>query len=288
MDPTDPLFSRIPREVLLLIVKQLPGLPSVRSLDRASPTITFLFNEFGPEIVESIISIKLPAQVQSLIRIIVLIDSDKILTPSLNVFTAAYLRRDDYCENFVKAPNDGYSVCIGRVHPSSEDSLKVCEDCKAAFPSILIPQDTPASILRAVLDTASRIQNLTDGLLQSSLESSLASNPLKLSERLRYRYVAAPSCGRGPQRRPAGKPFKPESSSQFSWIERQRSSRHFWRVHLFFHLKLHHQNLHWPIEDIARLEDLDIFSFWELPGLQGRLKEQLGTIVVSTERVLVI
>lgn len=280
MDPTDPLFSSLPAEVLLQIAKQVSGLPSFRNLDKASPTISSLFDEFGPEIVESLISTNLPAQVQSLIRTIVLIRSNLTLTRSLDEFSRAYLKRDGYCEKFPQALK--LVLCIRRVHPSLDDSFKVCEGCKEAFPPVGISQDTPSGILRNVLDSACQNQNLTDELLQSCLDRCVNSKPLQLGPK--FRYIARPNFGRAPQRRPVGKPFTPESSGPFSWTERQRTSRHFWRVQLFFYLKLSSRDLHWPLKDLVRLDSLDIFSFWELSGTHGRFNEQLGTIVVCSKR----
>ncbi|KAL2062144.1 hypothetical protein VTL71DRAFT_6410 [Oculimacula yallundae] len=276
MDSADPLFSRIPKEVLLLIVKQTPGLPSFRNLEKASPTISSLFDEFGHEIIESIISTSLPAQIQSLIRTIVLLQSNKIHTHSLDDFTAAYLRRDGYCETSSNVPPE-YAQCIRSGHPGLKGSLFVCVACKEAFPPIQIPPDSSSVILRSILNTACQIQNMTDTLLRSSLDRCLALNPRQLGER--WRYIPLPNTGRKPQARPQGIPFKPESSDPFSWTERQRTSRHFWRVQLFFELKLKSRDLQWPDEELARLESLDAFAFWELSGLQRRLREQFGTIV---------
>ncbi|KAH7412851.1 hypothetical protein BKA64DRAFT_659703 [Cadophora sp. MPI-SDFR-AT-0126] len=272
MNPTDPLFSKLPSEVLLQIVKQVPGLPSFRNIDRASPTISSLFDEFGTEIVESIISTKLPAQVQSLIRTIVLIQTDLTLTRSLQEFSTVYLKRDEYCGKHVNGAD-----CVRRFHPSLEDSSKVCEACREAFPPIGISRDTSPVILRNILDSACQNQNITEGLLQSCLDRSLALTPLQLGQK--FRYIPRPNFGRCPQRRPIGKRFTPESSDPFSWTERQRTSRQIWRVQLFFYLKLKTRDLHWPIEDIAHLESLEIHSFWELSDKYGRFNEQLGTVV---------
>ncbi|KAK0100512.1 hypothetical protein ONS96_007786 [Cadophora gregata f. sp. sojae] len=127
------------------------------------------------------------------------------------------------------------------------------------------------------MEAASQNQDLTDGLLHSCLDHCLASNPLQLGER--FRYIPRSNFDRCPQRRPIGKVFIPENSGPFSWTERQRVSRHMWRVQLLFYLKLKSPNFHWTTGDVAHLESLDIFSFWDLSDRKGNFREQLGTVV---------
>lgn len=69
--PRDP-FAKIPSPVLLFILKLVHDLLSLRNLDKASPTVASLFDEWGPEIIEDVVSASLPGQVQTPIRIVII------------------------------------------------------------------------------------------------------------------------------------------------------------------------------------------------------------------------
>jgi len=282
MNPADPYLSRVPVEVLLLILKLVSDLPSLHNLDKASPSVSSLFDEYGAEITESIISQNLPAQIQNLIRTVVRIRSNVIPSRSLEDFTAAYLRRDGYCQNFVNGPD--YTRCIRRIHPSLSDSLEACEACRDAFPPLAISKETSSVILRGIVATACRFQNLTDELLLSSLNRCMASKPSQLLDQ-KFTYVGRAGFTWSPQRRPLGKSFTPvnHSGSSFSWLEQQRTNRQLWRIQLFLDLKKLRkgQLLYWPVEDLARLDRLDVSSFWSLENFNPRVMQQLGTVAVS-------
>ncbi|KAH6692130.1 hypothetical protein BKA61DRAFT_625033 [Leptodontidium sp. MPI-SDFR-AT-0119] len=279
MNPADPYFSKVPIEVLLLILRLIPDLPSLRNLDKTSPSVSSLFEEYGAEITESIISHSLPAQIQNLIRTVILVRSKLIPSRSLEDFTAVFLRRDGYCLNFVNGPN--YTRCIRRIHPSLSDSLEACEACREAFPPLGISKETSSVILRGIMATACRIQNLADELLLSSMDRCMASKPLQLVDQ-KFRYAGRAGFKWSPQRRPLGKSFTPvnHSGSSFSWIEQQRTNRQFWRLQLFLDLKKlgKRKLLCWPVEDLARLDRLDVSSFWSLENFNYRVMEQLGTV----------
>jgi len=281
MNPADPYLSRVPVEVLLLILKLVSDLPSLHNLDKASPSVSSLFDEYGAEITESIISQNLPAQIQNLIRTVVRIRSNVIPSRSLEDFTAAYLRRDGYCQNFVNGPD--YTRCIRRIHPSLSDSLEACEACRDAFPPLAISKETSSVILRGIVATACRFQNLTDELLLSSLNRCMASKPSQLLDQ-KFTYVGRAGFTWSPQRRPLGKSFTPvnHSGSSFSWLEQQRTNRQLWRIQLFLDLKKLRkgQLLYWPVEDLARLDRLDVSSFWSLENFNPRVMQQLGTVAV--------
>ncbi|KAK0109555.1 hypothetical protein ONS95_002241 [Cadophora gregata] len=114
------------------------------------------------------------------------------------------------------------------------------------------------------------------------MDLCIASKPSQLVDQ-KFRYSGREGFNWSPQRRPIGKSFTPvnHSGSSFSWLEQQRTNRQLWRIQLFLDVKKLKKSklLRWPVEDLARLESLDVSSFWSLENFNHRVMQQLGTVV---------
>ncbi|KAL3428481.1 hypothetical protein PVAG01_01990 [Phlyctema vagabunda] len=271
MDP----FSKLPSLILLTIVKLLPDLASLRHLDRASPVIASLFNDYGPEITEAVMSTSLPEAIQVLIRSIVIIRSKSIPSRSLDDFKEEFLFRDKPCLDYGNG-----NECILRLFP--DPKTRGCQTCGICG---FIPRHseikwlTHPSILRSILDSAVQVQQLTFSCLQKMIDRCLALRPSHLLDP-RFIYRERPNYrSKCPQRRPEGRPYTPRDSGPPTWVEIQRVSRAMWRIQLFLDLKTGalDSNLGWLHDDATRLQSTSIEEFWSPYG-SDRL-EQLRTVV---------
>ena len=199
MTPYDP-FSRLPSPILLSIVKLSPNLPSLRSFDKASPSVASLFDECGAEITEAIMSTSLAKQIRNLIRVVTIVRSDSVRSQSLDEFIDTYLGREGKCKKF------GALACLRRTNPAPDVRPESCRQCSVTPPSFKIAASTSPSVLRGILDLACQIQDLTDSCLQTMIDRCLTLRPSHLLDP-RFRYTHRPLGSRCPQRRPLGQRY---------------------------------------------------------------------------------
>jgi hypothetical protein len=140
-------LEQIPWELLLGVALYLPDLASVLNLDSASPAFAILFNQHGPQILESVMEHCLPVEIRGLIRLTTYIRSlnGKLPLVSLNVFVNHHL-----------------------------------STTKTSAAVNLIPTETHPSVLRGILLTAVKIDALTEACLVEFMRRCLASRPTRL------------------------------------------------------------------------------------------------------------
>jgi len=133
---------------------------------------------------------------------------------------------------------------------------------------------------RGVLDLACQIQYLTDSFLWMMIDRCMA---LELSHLLNptFRYIQRPLGNRCPQRRPLGQQYQQQNSGPPSWTERERTSRAYWRLQLFFDLRATAaaSKLKWPFADLAQLQSMSVESFWEKKQFGRNQHEHVKTVV---------
>ncbi|KAL1865378.1 hypothetical protein Daus18300_007268, partial [Diaporthe australafricana] len=182
------------------IAHHLPDLRSLSCLDTASLHVKAVFNTYGTEILESIMGSSLPLQTCQIIRIVVLLRSE-----------SSRITFDTFFDQHF------------RERPISA----------ACNP---IPSETPPSVLRDVLSTATDITNLADHCLGEFMHRCLILRPSHLLDKSKMtkmdqmRHFSI-NCRQYP-----GQPYTPHSSGPPSWLETRRAMNAFWSLQLYLDL----------------------------------------------------
>lgn len=203
-------FNRLPVEILLKIAICVSELPSLFALDTASTRFALMFNEYGSQILESVMSTpgqeQPPRHVCEIIRLVVHVRT--MCLPS--------------------EPQQPLLLLDALVGQHFKDS----SDSAACNP---IPSRTPPSVLRGILATATKITRLTSLCLAEHMRRCLAlrpSHPIDRTTPQPYQFSGAqPEYFSRP-----GFSYTPHSSGQPSWLEMQRALRAFWSVQLYLDL----------------------------------------------------
>ncbi|ROW06249.1 hypothetical protein VPNG_08049 [Cytospora leucostoma] len=193
-------WNRLPVEVLLNIAHHLPDLRSISCLDGASIHFAAVFSTYGAEILESVMGPSLPLQTRQIIRIVVLLRSETS-QPTLDIF---------FDQHFRERP--------------------ISAACNP------IPPETPQSVLRDILSTATVIADLTDHCLSEFMHRCLALRPSHLLDKtpftkldhirhFSYHWPQYPC-----------QPYTPQSSGPPSWLEMHRAMNALWSLHLYLDL----------------------------------------------------
>ncbi|KAH8802429.1 hypothetical protein F5884DRAFT_802034 [Xylogone sp. PMI_703] len=263
MHLTDP-FSKIPAPLLLSIVKLLPNLVCLYSLDKASPSVASLFDECGAEIIEAIMSSNSAEQIQILIRTIEIIRSHSLQSASLEEFINTYISQEIPCEIWSE-----HSDCIKRdcfnVNRRSERPSEACRVCGIRKPLSKMAASTPSRVLRQILDLTLQMNCFTDICLQTMIGRCIQLEPSHLLNS-EFRYVRRLYDKTCSQRRPSGQRYQPQNAGPSSFAEQERVIRAFWRVILFYDLRaaVTNSKLIWPSEDATYLQSPNIGpeDFW--------------------------
>lgn len=203
-------FSRLPVELLLNIAFCVSDLPSLYALDIASTKFALVFNEYGYQILDSVM--RTPGkdqprrQICDIIRLVVHIRTMCVQfepsqqPPSLDAFISQHFK-------------------------DSSDSAA----CKS------IPSCTTPSVLRGVLATATKINCLASHCLAEHMRRCLALRPLHPVDRAMPQLFQFSGIQPEYFKRP-GYSYTPHSSGPPSWLEMQRAQRAFWSVQLYLDL----------------------------------------------------
>lgn len=91
-------FSKLPAEIALVILKAVPDLPSLCSLTRASRRMSLLSKECYIEVVEAVLALNYPPELQSLIRMLIEVRSNpSVVAEKLDSVKAL----DDYLQDHI-------------------------------------------------------------------------------------------------------------------------------------------------------------------------------------------
>ncbi|KAK2020523.1 hypothetical protein LX32DRAFT_669148 [Colletotrichum zoysiae] len=258
MAACSPDFSldMLPREILILILAELPDVRALYQLIRASPAACRLYTAVGAEVLERVLARSVPPQIHELIRLAVAVSTSTPTSPIAPSFAA-------FLDRHIRPAADDHDY-----FPSSPPLGQVCGGEKE---------------LRRVLLVARRIACLTPICIAGYRERCLSITPSHRTE-----------CGGGSSQGAASKPWKerfegtpyrPQDVGPPTWIEEQRVVRGLWRLQVFHELKtaLSEDRTGWPEEDRQRAADVtpeDLFDGW-----RQQLEELLTVVDFVRERM---
>ena len=254
---TDP-FCRLPWFVLQRILSNLPSLPALHSLCKASPDIAgFLYqnNDLFARIVDAIIDNPvrergLAPHVQDIIRLIIL-----VWTPMQEIDTDI----------------------VGILHYVQERRLECPSNLKTISPS------TPSAILYRLLRLIPRLRCLIHAYFHSTIKRCLQLQLEHLPPKTLF-YSTRPvlDLSRRPQR---GIPYTPVDIGPPTWVEEQRLLSSFLCIVLFYELRKKRIECSLAIEDgetVSALLDNNVEMFWRKVlwerSAEGQ-EEQIATLL---------
>ena len=250
----------LPPEILLPIVKSLPGLDTLWNLMTASPNTWRLFSNYALDITEGILSGSnsiLYGKIRELVRGVILVRTKTLPFKDFNDFQTQFL--------------------YGMVPNEQKD-----EEYMTLGPGILSTSTVPVDVFRSVVATACHLSALSQGCLASYLapfrdikplhisdpQTLQASRPPSWSRSFTSRFVHACTFQNDPipvwDREAAGTPVKVVDAGQPSWREEMRALRAMWILQLVGEIKgLVKEG--WPEEDIDTLKQIDLVDLVERP-----------------------
>ncbi|KAF5870615.1 putative gpi anchored protein [Botrytis fragariae] len=255
LDFSENLFEKLPRELLLPIVKLTSDLASAWSLSSVSSAVYYLIDGFGKEIVETFLEASEPEKLQIIFGHIVLLRLGEHPSKSMDEFKD---RQRFSALNKIGRPFTAQTPANHTFMDNNNRAFKSKYE--------LLPEEVSSVIIRAVLRTAYNISQLTYICHKHFLdrcESFEFSEPIhlrssrpgsflevKLSEYRKYsvRNVTFPLP---------------------SWIEQKRITQTFWYIQMFYDLKNNSQNLRWANPDLDRLKSMNVKSFHNNPGCKA-------------------
>lgn len=245
-------FESLAPEILISIIKQLSDLISLDSVLRASPSSFRLFEDYGTEIMDTVISSgEHHGHIRAMIRISALIRTSKLPMNNLREFRE--------------------KTTIAAMHERIR-SLRI------HLSPLKLATDTSPAILRGILASNRHITNLGLRLIKTYLERFRERRPchLAMSESLYPKDLEAFLNIPKDQIvedsvRDVGDP---------SWEEEQRVVRAFWRIQTIHDVKRAASNgllLGWSEKDINEIKDMTLSKFYDARcGVQGS-HGQLGS-----------
>lgn len=240
------LFERLAPELLLHILTHLPDLESLDNLLRASPAASRLFDVYGVEIFEGVLSSSVPyGHTCALIRIVALVRSSSL--PPLACDLISF-------RNFVRHESTSH-----RYNPPLW-----------TLPSPIL-SDVSVTVLRGLLATHRKIVCLTISCLKFYLNRFKPLRPSHLVD-TKFHFESdyyGPDGHYVPswQQTPAERPFPVHDIGPPTWVEEQRVLRAFWRVQLFRELKtaINASVVNWPENDVRKLNDMAEVGLYDVP-----------------------
>ncbi|KAI1130665.1 hypothetical protein F5Y10DRAFT_111939 [Nemania abortiva] len=252
--PSD-LFERLPAEILLPVLKQLPEITSLSHVLKASPHVYRFFETYGVEIFESILTSGTIHQYTSaIIRIVTMLRSSTLPPDVLDLesFEDMYV----YETQMLRYPDQGVRIPL-RLSPA-----------------------TPAATLRGIMASHCKNERLMVSCLKFYLDRFRPLRPLHVEEpeqcREEYEWrgvdsrIASEFVGSW-EVKPEVCPAEVSDIGPPTWIEEQRVLRALWRNQLFLQLKTGATDgtlsSVWPkrsIQAISRYEDAT--SLWCFGG----------------------
>ncbi|RFU33665.1 hypothetical protein B7463_g2680, partial [Scytalidium lignicola] len=283
MRGADP-FSTIPAPLLLGIVKLLPDLATLYSLDKASPAVASLLEECGAEIIEAIMPAALSEDTRNVTRVVAVIRSGFLFSRSLSEFIDTYICRKRACKSSCQIRESPMRIRQTAGQRPQED----CELYDERLPLPKLASSTSSKVLREILKLAFQIQCLMGFCLQTMIDRCMALEPSHLLNP-HFRYMNRPFGEPCPQRRPQGQRYQPQNAGPPMWIEQERVHQAIWRVILFFDLMAAatKSELNWPSEDVTHILSSNPEALWEKSSV-GSQQEHIKTIIEFTQEQIAI
>ncbi|EFQ31464.1 hypothetical protein CGRA01v4_11055 [Colletotrichum graminicola] len=241
----------LPKEILILILAELPDVRALYQLIRASPAACRLYTAVGAEVLERVLARSVPAQIHQLIRLVGVIRTSTLsspIAPSFQAFLGQYIR---------PAADDK------EYFPLSPPLSQICSGEKEL------------GAVRKLLLIVRRIACLTSLCIASYRERCLSITPSHKTEREGSSYGIA---SKPWEERSDGTPYRPRDVGPPAWIEEQRVVRGLWRLQVFHELKtaLSEDGTGWSERDKREAADMtleDLFNGW------GPQLEEVLTVV---------
>jgi hypothetical protein len=219
------VFGRLPREILLQLMKVSAGLSPLWSLINASPACSDLFDDCALEILEAVMAATVPSTIQCRMR--------------------ATFR---------------WSI-LGRP-PTLDDTRNIISLSSIGYVALTLTESDTVhgvELPRRFLSLAHKIHLLSHACFDYYIEASLSMRPSYLVKMgplqkhvpgehrlLRYRskYDTAES-----------KAYLPNSTGPPSWVEEHRVLKALWLLQYFFQLKTeaYTGRLAWPTDDLSQI-----------------------------------
>ena len=230
-------FESLAPEILLLILQDLPDLVSLDSVLRASPSSFRLFDSYGTEIMDTVISSReIHGHIRAMIRVTALIRTSKLPMDNLA----------DFQEKTT------ISAMQERVR-----SLKT-----NVSPLRLEPNTSPP-ILRGILASNRHLTQLSLKLLKIYLRRFRAAKPRQLATSVSVDFKNLDELLEVPEDLWEEYPVKNPGSP--NWAEEQRAIRAFWRIQVFHDMKkaaVKGRLPGWSELDIRTLKKMTLSSFY--------------------------
>jgi hypothetical protein len=260
-------LERLPPELLLPILTQLPDLESLDNLLQVSPAAARLFDLRGVEIFETVLSADSNTHeyTRALIRIVALLRST-----ALPVYVHDLISFQDLVR---------HETTSHRYRPSRWN-----------HPPLRLPPYTSTAALREVLATNQKIQRLTIDCLRYYLERFRALRPSHLADET-FRYATKNNSYeedyvRPWQLKPAVIPYSVKDIGGPTWLEQQRVLRALWRIRLFHEFKnsIGTSCITWSEDDISRIRSMSLDWLYDVHGYFYSFEDGCGyRLAISIE-----
>ncbi|SCO84543.1 uncharacterized protein FRV6_08670 [Fusarium oxysporum] len=267
-------LETLPPEVLLPIVKNLPGLDTLWDLMKASPHIWRLFNDHAVTIVNAILSgpnaILIP-EIANAVRAVLLVRS------KAHPFRNLYDLQIRFLRSLFPRSTLGDSG-------SNPDPILVDREMM----SVAAP---PTVVVRSVVATVAHINALAQAFLTSCLERvrDPGFRPLHLvNPDNRYTSLYRPDPD-GKRIRAwdqvfEGEPAKVTDAGQPTWVEEMRAVRALWVLQLIGEMKGQKESLGWSTEDVEKLGRMEAADFADaVEGNPAMASEEVRSVMEYLE-----
>lgn len=245
-------LDRLPGELVLAILTELPDLASLDSAIRASPLCYRIFDSYAVEIFEAVLGCggqRLRGYTTSgytcgHVRIVICI--------------IAHIRSSTFSDHIPNLRNLEQCVFGEAMRARTQTS-------RDGFAPTSIDKNTTAAVLRSILATARRITWLTLDCIEFYLDRFRALKPHQLVDK-KFRFLGRPEEAPNQRRhcvmawpgRPASREIEDKTDLGGAyWIEEQRVMRAFWRLQLLRDLQaaaMASKLYGWPANDLKALK----------------------------------
>ncbi|TGO32911.1 hypothetical protein BHYA_0279g00030 [Botrytis hyacinthi] len=230
LDFSENLLEKLPSELLLPIVKFTSDFASVW----ISPAVYLLIDDFGKEIVETILEASEPKQIRVLFNHIVLL--------KLGIHPSTSL--DDFKLHEVTSWTQFKEQSIHRELMLDPSFIAYSQTRKSMIYELLPNKISPV-VMHAILQDAYKIERLTHLCHKYFLNRCKTFEffePIEVKNNRYYHYFV-------------------HDVDPPSWIELKRITRAFWYIQAFYELMINSGKLQWPSSDLNSLRNMDIEMF---------------------------
>lgn len=162
-------LGRLPPEILIEVIRNLSSLRSLYNLTLASPDVYRIFQNFGGEILDTLLEDSVSYQVERLIRVVGVLrtcQSDSLPSPSFEEFREVYLSGDEAPE-LLKKDAQSLAASYIKYQPSSSESPR---DILVIAKRIALLTEAGASFFRLCLSRVTPPPSAREREIQTYIE----------------------------------------------------------------------------------------------------------------------